>query len=134
MGKQERILVPLRPDSKDLSALYHALSLAGRIKAKVFILYFKSVNRESDLGAWWEEALEDVIKGACQEGLSVSYHVAEGPFEKEVVDLIREEEINLLVFGADEENILMEQSLRRIRSKVSTPIIKVREKDIFSYL
>ena len=134
MVKQERILVPLRPENKDLNALHHALSLAGRIKAKVFVLYLEKLDNGSEGRSWWEEAVEDVIKLACEEGLSVSYHIARGPFEEELIGLAQEEQIDLIVLAAQEEDSDMNQSLRRIRSRVTSQIIKVKEKNHFSYL
>ena len=132
--KQKKILVPLGPEDKDLNALYHALSLAGRIRAKVFVLYFERSGDHDDGRGWWEEAVEDVIKGACEEGLSVSYLVARRPFEQELIDLARDEEIDLIVFSAEEEDSGMEQSLRRVGSRVTSQIIRVKEKNDVNYL
>lgn len=126
MVRQERILVPLGAENRDLTALYHALALAERIKAKVFILLFKPLAGESEGKEWVEEALLDVTNSACQDGLSVSYHIVQGPFEREVLNLVREEHIDLIVFGAEQGP--MERSLRRIRSKLPSKIIKVEKR------
>jgi len=131
--QRERILVPLRAEDKDLNALYHALSLADRIRARVFVLYFKPSAFQGG-SRWWEETVEDVIKGACEEGLSVSYHIAQGSFEQELSTLVREEEIDLIVFAAEEDDSAMEQIMRRIGSRLKSQVIKVRTKNHFSYL
>ena len=78
------------------------------------------------------EAVRDVVNSACQEGLSVSYHIAEDAFEDEIVGLVESEHIDLIVFSAD--NGPMEESLRKIMPRVSSRIIRVQEKDHVNYL
>jgi hypothetical protein len=82
---RKKILVPIDPENKDLKALYHALALAERIQAKVFILLSLQPGNSEEISSWVEEVLMDVIHGACEEGLQVSYHIAEDGFEDEVI-------------------------------------------------
>jgi len=131
-ARGSKVLVPLRPENKDLKAVYHALAFAERIQAKVFILLFKPAEGRQKDPAWVEEAVRDVVNSACQEGLSVSYHIAEDPFEEEIVGLVESEHIDLIVFSADGGP--MEDALRRIMPRVSSRIIQVREKDHVNYL
>jgi hypothetical protein len=127
-----RVLVPLGPENKDLKALYHALALAERIRAKIFILLFKHCGERQKTHAWVEEAVLDVVNSACQEGLSVSYHIAEDAFEEEIIALVESEHIDLIVFSADGGP--MEEALRRIMPRVSSRIIRVQEKNHVNYL
>jgi hypothetical protein len=124
---QKNILVPIDPDSKDLKALYHALALAERIQAKVFVLLFLQPGNPHQLDSWVEQVLMDVIHGACEEGLQVSYHIAENGFEDEVINLVESEHIDLIVVSADKSAI--KDILRRIIPQMSTQIVQVRGKD-----
>ena len=124
---QKKILVPLYPENRDLKAVYHALALAERIQAKVFVLLSRHLENEPQINNWVEEVLMDVIHGACEEGLQVSYHLAEDGFEDEVISLVESEGIDLIVVSADENP--MKASLQRILPRVSSQIIQVRGKD-----
>jgi len=124
---QKKILVPIDPKNKDLKALYHALSLAKRIGAKVFILLSRQLGSTHQIDNWVEEVLMDVIYGASEEGLQVSYHIAEDGFEEEVISLVESEHIDLIVVSAEKGPI--KDILQRIIPQMSTQIIQVRGKD-----
>lgn len=124
---QKNILVPIDPENKDLKALYHSLALAERIQAKVFILLARHSANHPGIGSWVEEVLMDVIHSACEEGLQVSYHIAEDGFEEEVLSLVESEHIDLIVVGAEKGPV--KDSLQRIIPQMSTQIIQVRGKD-----
>jgi hypothetical protein len=124
---RKKILVPIDPENKDLKALYHALSLAERIRAKVFILLFRQPGNPHQIDSWVEEVLMDVIYGACEESLQVSYHIAEDGFEDEVISLVESEHIDLIVVSAEKGPI--KDILQRIIPQMSTQIIQVRGKD-----
>ncbi len=124
---QKKILVPIDPENKDLKALYHALSLAKRIGAKVFILLSRQLGSTHQIDNWVEEVLMDVIYGASEEGLQVSYHIAEDGFEEEVISLVESEHIDLIVVSAEKGPI--KDILQRIIPQISTQIIQVRGKD-----
>jgi hypothetical protein len=124
---QKKILVPIDPENKDLKALYHALALAERIQAKVFILLTRQLGDHHQIDSWVEEVLMDVIHGACEEGLQVSYHIAEDEFEEEVLSLVDSEHIDLIVVSA--ENGPVKDILQRLIPQTSTQIIQVRGKE-----
>ena len=124
---QKNILVLIDPDSRDLKALYHSLALAERIQAKVFILLSRHPANHAQIDSWVEEVLMDVIHGACEEGLQVSYHIAEDGFEEEVLSLVESEHIDLIVVSAEKGPV--KDSLQRIIPQMSTQIIQVRGKD-----
>jgi nucleotide-binding universal stress UspA family protein len=124
---QKKILVPIDPESKNLKALYHALALAERIQAKVFILLSRPARNPHKTDGWVEEVLMDVIHGACEEGLQVSYHIAEDGFEDEVISLVESEHIDLIVVGAEKGPI--KDILQRIIPQMSAQIIQVKGKD-----
>jgi Universal stress protein family len=124
---QKNILVPIDPENKDLKALYHALALAERIQAKVFILLSRLAGNPHQADSWVEEVLMDVIHGACEEGLQVSYLIAEDSFEEEVISLVEGEHIDLIVVSAEKGPI--KDILQRIIPQMSTQIIQVKGKD-----
>ncbi len=124
---RKKILVPIDPENKDLKALYHALALAERIQAKVFILLSRLPGNPQQVDSWVEEDLMDVIHGACEEGLQVSYHIEEDGFEEEVISLVESEHIDLIVVSAEKGPI--KDILQRIKPQMSTQIIQVKGKD-----
>ena len=124
---QKNILVPIDPENKDLKALYHALALAERIQAKVFILLSRQLGNPHQIDSWVEDVLMDVIHGACEEGLQVSFHIAEDGFEDEVVSLVESEHIDLIVVSAEKGSV--KDILQRIIPQMSAQIIQVRGKD-----
>ena len=121
---QKKILVPIDPENKDLKALYHALSLAERIRAKVFILLSRQLGNPHQIDSGVEEVLMDVIYGASEEGLQVSYHIAEDGFEDEIISLVESEHIDLIVVSAEKGPI--KDILQRIIPQMSTQIIQVK--------
>lgn len=123
---QKNILVPLGPHTKDLTGVHHALALAKRIPARVFILKFEASEGGQTQGIWVEEILRDLVASARQSGVSVSYHTARGSFEKEVIGFVGEEEINLVVLGKEGSEV--ERLLLETRMRVPK-IIQVSEKD-----
>jgi nucleotide-binding universal stress UspA family protein len=128
VSRNRNILVPLNIGSRDLNGVYHALALAERMHAKVIILTIDLNEKRKDLQVegWMQEALRDLVQSATQQGLPVSYHIAQDRFEKEITGLIAEEKIDLLVFGARDK--LMADALQGLRSKISTQLIQVKEK------
>jgi 2-hydroxy-3-keto-5-methylthiopentenyl-1-phosphate phosphatase len=124
---RKRILVPIDPENKDLKALYHALSLAERIGAKVFILLSRQLGNTHQIDSWVENILMDVIHGACEEGLQVSYHIAEDGFEEEVISMVESEHIDLIVVSAEKGPI--KNILQRIIPQMSTQIVQVKGND-----
>lgn len=129
--KQERILVPLGPRNNELQGVHHALALAERMRANVYILLLESLGDRDDL-APWEEALLELINNAREAGLAVSYHIGKGSFEEEVMAFILEEDIDLIVFGGDEAYLA--SSLLRIKSRAPVKIIQVKKKNDVNHL
>lgn len=129
---QKKILVPLGPSGKDLKSVHYALSLAARLKSQVYVLQqAPSEGPESQFSIWLDEALLDLINNARQAGLTVSHHITRRELGTEIVDLLKAEGIDFLIFGIDEG--LNERFLFQIRSLVSTQIIQVKEKNRISY-
>jgi predicted LPLAT superfamily acyltransferase len=124
---QKNILVPIDPENKDLKALYHALALAERIQAKIFVVFSRLSGVSHPVDSWEEEVLMDIIHGACEEGLQVSSHIAEEGLENEVISLVESEHIDLIVVSA--ENGSLKNMLQRIVPQMSTQIIQVKGKD-----
>jgi len=102
----ERILVGLDPGKTSLWAAIHALNLAKRIKAKVFILMVegdtqtqKGLRIEKRVQSSVRADLEALIERGRSEGIAVEYYIAQGSYERELIHFIKKNKITLLVFG-----------------------------------
>ena len=130
---QKKILVPVGSSGKDLNSVHYALALAERLRAQVYILQHDAVDASpNSIATWLDEALLDLINSARQAGLTVSHHIAHRELKEEIVGLVKDESIDVLVFGAD--NGVCEHLMLQIKDLVSSQIIQVREKDHISYL
>lgn len=68
-----------------------------------------------------------MVRGACEEGLSVSFHIVHKQLEAELLDTITVEHIDLIILsGGDTE---MEATIKGLKSKASIQVIKVKEKN-----
>jgi nucleotide-binding universal stress UspA family protein len=130
---QKKILVPVGSSGKDLSSVHYALALAERLQAQVYILRHDAVDvSPNSIASWLDEALLDLINSARQAGLTVSHHIAHRELKEEIVGLVRDETIDVLVFGSDKG--ACEHLMLQIKDLVPSQIIQVREKDHISYL
>ncbi|MCF8142305.1 MAG: universal stress protein [Deltaproteobacteria bacterium] len=124
---QKKILVPLRTSEKSLKGVHHALALAKRLGARVYILQqAASTEAEDPLGSVLEEALIDLINSARDAGLTLSHHVATRNLKEEIVGMAREEGIDLMVFETDDE--IGRRLLGQVKPLVASQIIQVKEK------
>jgi nucleotide-binding universal stress UspA family protein len=124
---QKKILVPLGMTGTDLKGVHYALALAERIKAQVYILQpDDTMGTDSSMRIYMGEALSDLINSARQAGLNVSHHIAHKALKEEIVGLVKDEHIDLLVFGVEEK--LNKRLLLQIKPLVSSQIIQVRGK------
>jgi nucleotide-binding universal stress UspA family protein len=124
---QKKILVPLGISGTDLKGVHYALALAERIKAQVYILQSDDdTGADQSLQFYRGEALSDLINSARQAGLKVSHHIAHKALNEEIVGLVKDEHIDLLVFG--EEETLNKRLLLQVKPLVSSQIIQVRGK------
>jgi hypothetical protein len=129
----KKILVPLVPSVKDLKSVHYAMSLAERLYAHVYILQQAAVSDlDNPLSIWMAEALLDLINSARQAGLTVSHHITHRHLEEEIVGLVREEGIDVLVFGDDD--MAGERLLLQIKPLIPSQIIQVKGKNHISYL
>lgn len=129
----KKILVPLLPTAKDLKSVHYAMSLAERLYAQVYILQQACVSgSDNPLSTWVGEALLDLINSARQAGLAVSHHITHRLLEEEIVGLVRNEGIDVLVFGDDSG--AGERLVLQIKPLIPSQIIQVKGKDHISYL
>lgn len=119
----ENILVPVCRHSPDLNSLYHSFALAERVKAKVFVLFFKE--NETNPATAVERACSKIVNSACEDGIAVSYHIA-GPSLKKLQVFIRAERIQMVIIGSGDKRI--ESVFTQIRPAVRVRIIKVKVK------
>lgn len=124
---QKNILVPVGPHNKDLGAVQHAMALAKRIPARVFILKFEPSGHGRAPGMQKDDLLDDLVTTAWRAGLSVSYHTAGGSFGNAVMGFIEREAIHILVLG--DEAARLDRFFARNRKTIPIPVIFVRQKD-----
>lgn len=130
---RQKILVPVWSSDTDLNCVYYALALASRIRAQVYILRHDAEGLSAGSTAtWFEKALLDLINSARQAGLTVSDLITHRELIKEVVDLVRAESMDVLVFGAG--NGACKRLIHQIKDTFAGQIIQVKEKDHISYL
>jgi len=125
--KTKNILVPFGRHSLDLKSLYHAFALTERIRAKVFVFFFKEANLFQEQITPLEKACSEMVHSACEEGMSVSFHIASGWFEVELLNSIKMEHIDLIVIGAGDRE--MESAIKDFNLGRSIQIIKVKGKN-----
>jgi len=125
---QKKILVPVGSNANNLKSVYYALALADRLNAHIHILQQAPAKRsENQQSIWFHETLQDLINDARQNDVLVSQYTVNTNFKDEIVDLVRSEHIDLLVFSADQE--VSEDLLLQIMPLIPSQIIQVREKD-----
>ena len=99
----ERILVSMNCRSGSWGAWSRAISLAGRIAAKLFALLVlpPSVKgagiEEHNAPCWTRERLELLIETAKSEGARVDYFISEGDYEEEVIRFVEQNRITLVI-------------------------------------
>ena len=113
--------------STDLKGVHYALALAERISAEVYIIQpGNAADADRSLTLYMGKALSDLINSAGQAGLKVSHHIAHKALKEEIVGLVKDEHIDLLVFGVEEK--LNKRLLLQVKPRVSSQIIQVKGK------
>jgi K+-sensing histidine kinase KdpD len=120
----KKILVPFDKHSKDIKSLYHAFALAERIKSKIFVLFFKE--KSSKIVSTLENACLELVHSACEEELSVSFHITRNNLKEEFINFIKSEHIDLIVLG--DGDTMIESVIKSFVPKLSAQIIKVKIK------
>ena len=129
---RKKILVPLAASGWNLNGVHHALALAERIGARVFILEQRAAPQPlNPRTTALEAALRELISGARQAGLEVSHHITDNGLAAGIVSMVRLEDIDVVVFGTDDETC-RNLSLR-IKPLVASQIIEVRGKKPHQY-
>jgi nucleotide-binding universal stress UspA family protein len=123
----KKILVLLDPQSRELSALHHALALAERIKAQVLLLRIEPLDQKTALASWIDEAAFELLNRAREAGIAVSINTLRDRSKAAVLGFVREQEIDVLVVGEKERR--WESDLLRMKSNVPSQIIRVTEKE-----
>ncbi|MEJ2025090.1 MAG: universal stress protein [Deltaproteobacteria bacterium] len=124
---QKRILVPVGASEKSLRSVHHALALAKRLDAQVYILQQAVRKSAAPFGSTLEDALIDLINSARQDGLTLSHYIATRDLKEEIISVAKEEGVDLLVMEADDE--MGRRLVRQIEPLVAGQIIQVRGKD-----
>lgn len=124
---QKRILVPVGASEKSLRSVHHALALAKRLDAQVYILQQAVSKSAAPFGSTLEDALIDLINSARQDGLTLSHYIATRDLKEEIISVAKEEGVDLLVMEADDE--MGRRLVRQIEPLVAGQIIQVRGKD-----
>lgn len=130
---QRKILVPIGPTANNLKSVYYALALAERLGAQIYILQqAPALKTENQQTIWFHETLQDLINNARRNEISLSHYMVNTNFEDEIVDLVKSEHIDVLVFNADQA--VSEEVLLKVKPLVQSQIIQVREKDDIQFI
>lgn len=120
-------MAPVWLSDTDLNSVCYALALAARIRAQVQILRHDARGLSANSKAiWFEKALLDLINSARQAGLTISDHITHQELTKDVVDLIRNENIDILVFGVG--NGACKRLIFQIKDTFPGQIIQVKKR------
>jgi nucleotide-binding universal stress UspA family protein len=135
----KRILVALETGESQLWPAVHAINLAKRMGGKVTVLRMlptdkneEHLSQQQRSQGPLQERLETLIEQARSQGVSVEYHIANGNYEDELVNFIREAKVDILVLAAP--HLLRrgrrdrESSISSIRHRVNCRIELVYEK------
>jgi hypothetical protein len=126
--ENEKILVPLGVHARNLGCVHYALSLAVRIKARIYVIRQRDPDESELYGSdFLDQALYEMIDNARQNGISLTLNLADGNLVDDIVALVNAEHIGLLIFGADDE--ISETVMPRVKTLVSSQIIEVKEKE-----
>jgi len=128
----KNILIPLGQDSKDLKALYHALSLAARIPSRLFVLSFESIPKNPEKPSPVIDACLDVIHSACEEGLQISFHMVADNCPTEFLELLEMEHIDLIIISDSE--IRIKKKIKQIMPQISCQVVQVKTKNDINLL
>jgi len=126
--KTVNILVPFDRHSSNFKSLYHAFALAERIRAKVIVYFFKDKFWGENSTISLEKACLEMTRSACEEGISVSFHTTHEAPGEELTNIIKKENINLIVIDGTDTD--MESVIKGIKPGASIQIIKVKGKKI----
>ena len=137
----EKILVGLDLEKTSLWAAVHALNLAKRIQARVFILLvINPVAKGSEeslmrqIEASMKASLESLIKEGISDGIPVDYYISYGQYDNELVKFVKENRITMLVVGSptpqDGHLEDFDDLLEKIRHRIDCRIEIVHEKSI----
>lgn len=129
----KKILVPLAPSAKNLKGVHYAMSLAERLHAHVYVLQQTAGPGSNDsFSMWMDETLLDLIHSARQAGFVVSHHITHKNLEEKIVGIVRDEGIDVVVFGDDEA--VGDRLVLHVKPLIPSQIIQVKSKDHISYL
>lgn len=122
---EKKILVPFGPRREDLMSVHHALALAERLQARVFLLQWsgRPDGREMD-SVWLEEALADVVSSARLAGRRLIHLQLTGSPEEEIIGLVRDQKIDYLVLNDGPSSL--ERSLLQLDPSLKPRIIRVK--------
>jgi nucleotide-binding universal stress UspA family protein len=135
----KRILVALETGESQLWPAVHAINLAKRMGGRVTVLRILPIDRSGENLSQqhrsqgpFQERLDTFIEQERSQGVSVEYHIANGNYEDELVNFIREAKVDILVLAAP--HLLRrgrrqrESSISSIRHRVNCRIELVYEK------
>jgi K+-sensing histidine kinase KdpD len=127
MAGEKKILVVLHPESRELSALHHALALAERIKAQVIVLRIEPVEQKTAFAGWIDDAVLELLNHAREAGLTVSCNTLKDTSKAALVGFVQEQDIDVIVVGENGRRWV--RDLLQMKSGMPTQIIRVSEKD-----
>ncbi len=135
----EKILVALNSGKTTLWSVVHALNLAKRIRARVYILIIPGpISEEKETKksvSMIQKELSPLIDGARLDGVLVDTYISYGKYDQEIIRFIRENSIDLLIIGIPSSQKVNYKSkffddVEKIRQRIDCRIEIVNERDI----
>jgi len=136
-----RILVAVESGHTSVSAAVYALNLAQRIQAQISFLLIDGHGDEMDATAAQtsdefnvQKQLQSLISNSSRsDGVQVSFYVADGSYESELVNFVEQNRISLLIvgfpaLGQQEGAARFLERLMSIKQKINCRIMIVSEK------
>ena len=114
----------------------YAVALAERLDARLYVLQLTGLTGRSSIRKTDDSRIEGSIAAIIAEGkragIVVSRHITKGPLKNDIINLVRDEHINLLVYHAEDE--LCAQLLKQIGPKrLPLQIVQVKKKEHVEY-
>lgn len=129
---REKILVPLGMNGQDLKAVYHALALAERVNARVFIVFLDAAGPDTGTRCRIETACREIIQSIPGNGPALTYHIITRNHEEELLRIIDHEHIDLIVIS--QTDVHLAQRIKRIIPQITCQVIQVKGKDNINLL
>ena len=137
----DRILFPTDGSKGAEKAVEHALSLAEKYDAELYVLNVVDIRSQSTADVWnnvlgeleeaGREITEEIVESAKDESIEVNSEVIKGIPSKEIVSYAEENDVDLIVMGTHGrtglDRVLMGSVAEKVVRTADSPVMTVRE-------